>query len=145
MAYSACEVSVSTKNATIVDLIKANKNIPNLKSEYLSLKVVDVEDIDLCTIVCFSDGSFANLKDNSSQSGYIIFLYKNNKSFSPIAWESRKIKRVVKSILAAETLALEQAQEACFMIKSFICEIMNRQVSEKSSMVIINKSQVPAA
>ena len=66
MAYSACEVSVSTKNATIVDLIKANKNIPNLKSEYLSLKIVDVEDIDLCTIVCFSDGSFESLKDNSS-------------------------------------------------------------------------------
>ena len=27
MTYSACEVSVSTKNATIVDLTKANKNI----------------------------------------------------------------------------------------------------------------------
>ena len=57
-----------------------------MKSESLSLKIVDVEDIDLlCTIVCFSDASFANLKDNSSQSGYIIFLFKNNKSFSQIA------------------------------------------------------------
>ena len=56
-----------------------------MKSESLSLKIVDVEDIDLCTIVCFSDASFANLKDNSSQSGYVIFLFKNNKSFSQIA------------------------------------------------------------
>ena len=56
-----------------------------MKSESLSLKIVDVEDIDLCNIVCFSDASFANLKDNSSQSGYIIFLFKNNKSFSQIA------------------------------------------------------------
>ena len=92
MAYSACEVSISTKNATIVDLIKANKNIWKLKSECLSLKIVDVEDIDLSTIVHFSDTSFVNLKDNSSQSGYITFLYKNNKSYSPIAWKSRKIK-----------------------------------------------------
>ena len=55
-----------------------------MKSESLPLKIVDVEDIDLCNIVCFSDASFANLKDNSSQSGY-IFLFKNNKSFSQIA------------------------------------------------------------
>ena len=57
-------------------------------------------------------------------------MYKN-KSFSLIAWKSRKIKRVIKSTLASETLAMEQALEACFMIKSFICEIMNRQVSEE--------------
>ena len=99
MTYSACEVSVSTKNATIVDLTKANKNIPNLRSECLSLKIINIEDIHLRTTVCFSDVSFANFKDTSSQSGYIIFLYKNNKSFSPIAWKSRKIIRVVKSIL----------------------------------------------
>ena len=99
MTYSACEVSVSTKNATIVDLTKANKNIQKLRSECLSLKIVNVEDTHLCTTVCFSDASFANFKDTSSQSGYIIFLYKNNKSFSPIAWKSRKIMRVVKSIL----------------------------------------------
>ena len=53
MAYSACEVSVSTKIATIVDLIKANKNIRKLKSKCLSLKIVNVEDIDLCTIMFF--------------------------------------------------------------------------------------------
>ena len=92
MAYSACEVNVSTKTTTIIDLMKANKNIRKLKSECLSLKIVDVEDIDLCTIVCFSDASFANIKDNSSQSGYIIFLYKNDKLFFPITWKSRKIK-----------------------------------------------------
>ena len=131
MAYSNCVVSVSTKNETTADLIKANKNIRKMKPECLSLKIVDVEDIDLCTIVCFSDSSFVNLKDNSFQSGYTIFLYKNKKSFSPIAWKSRKIKRVIKSTLAAETLPLEQALVACFMIKSFFCEIMNRQVSEE--------------
>ena len=51
--------------------------------------------------------------------------------FSPVAWKSRKINREVKSALAAEILALEQGLEAYFMIKSFICEIMSRQVSEE--------------
>ena len=47
MAYSVCKVDVSTKNSTIVDLIKADKNIRKLKSKFLSLKIVDVEDIEL--------------------------------------------------------------------------------------------------
>ena len=81
-----------------------------MKSESLSLKIVDVEDIDLCTIVCFSDACFANLKDNSSQSGYIIFLFKNYKSFSQIALKSRN-KEWLKAL--------------------FICKRMNRQVSEE--------------
>lgn len=38
---------------------------------------------------------------------------------------------MVISTLAAEKLPLEQAQEACFIIKSYIFEIMNGQVSEK--------------
>lgn len=88
----------------------------------------DVEDIDLCTMACFLDASFANLKD--------IILYKNNKSFYPIAWKSRKIKKRVKSTLTAEILALEKALEACFMVKSSINEIMNRQLSEKFCLKI---------
>ena len=38
---------------------------------------------------------------------------------------------MVISTLAAEKLPLEQAQEACFIIKSYIFEITNGQVSER--------------
>ena len=51
--------------------------------------------------------------------------------FSPIEWKSFKIKRVVKSTLTAETLALEQALEMCFMMKSFPCELLNKEISNK--------------
>ena len=82
-------------------------------------------------MICFSDASFANLKVNSSQGGFIIFLYRNKKLFSPIAWKSFKFKRVVKSTLAAETLALEHALETCFMMKSFLCELLKKKISNK--------------
>ena len=39
-----------------------------------------------------------------------------------------KIKRVVKSALAAETLALEQALETCFMMKLFLCELLDKEI-----------------
>ena len=131
MAYSACEVSVSIKDATINDLIQANKYIRKAKSESSGIRIVDLENIATCSIICFSDASFANLKGSSSQGGFIIFLYRNEKSFSPIAWKSFKIKRVVKSTLAAETLALEQALETCFMMKSFLCELLNKEISNE--------------
>ena len=58
-------------------------------------------------------------------------VYRNNKSFSPITWKSVKTKRVAKNTLSADTIALQQVLEACFMIQSFICEIVNRQVLQK--------------
>ena len=82
-------------------------------------------------MICFSDASFANLKVNSSQGGFIIFLYRNKKLFSPIAWKSFKFKRVVKNTLAAETLALEHALETCFMMKFFLCELLKKKISNK--------------
>ena len=64
-------------------------------------------------LVVFSDASHANLPDRySSAGGYIIFLIGNNKRSCPLAWEAKKIRRVVKSTLAAETLALVEAVDS---------------------------------
>ena len=40
-----------------------------------------------------------------------------------MAWQSKKIKRVVKSTLAAETLALQEGAEHCYVISSFLKEV----------------------
>ena len=42
----------------------------------------------------------------------------------PLAWQSQKVKRVVKSTHAAETLALVDAAEASVYYKNFIQEIV---------------------
>ena len=39
-------------------------------------------------------------------------------------WKSRKIRRVVKSTSAAEALALLEATESCFLLKSVLLEIL---------------------
>ena len=75
--------------------------------------------------MCFSDAAFANLKNGGSPGAFIIFLYGNNK-YAPIAWTSRKLKRVVKSTLSAETLALGESLETCFMIKSLLVELIGK-------------------
>ena len=38
------------------------------------------------------------------------------------------MKRVVKSTLSAETLALEEALESSFMMRSLLCEVLNKEM-----------------
>ena len=42
-----------------------------------------------------------------------------------LAWQSRKLKRVLKNTLTAETLALQEAIEAAIMTKTVFLEILN--------------------
>ena len=83
-------------------------------------------------IVCYSDASFANLRNASSQGGYIVFLYKDEKKFAAISWKSKKIQRVVKNTLAVETLALVETLEACFMIRTVLLEIYKKEPHSKT-------------
>ena len=83
-------------------------------------------NVEHCSIICFSDAAFVNLKNGSSQGGFIIFLCKSDKNYAPILWKSRKIQQVVRSTLAAETLAMEEALEECFITRSILLEIYHR-------------------
>ena len=62
IAYNACEVSASIKEAIINDLIQANKYRRKPKSESALIKIVDLENLEQWSIICFSDASFADLK-----------------------------------------------------------------------------------
>ena len=61
-----------------------------------------------------------------------MFLYKDEEKFAPISWKSKKIQRVVKSTLAAETLALVKALETCFMIRAILPEIYKKEPHSKT-------------
>ena len=64
----------------------------------------------------FSDASHANLPNGvSSAGGFIIFLADSKRNVCPLYWESRKIRRVVKSTLTAETLAASDAIDSEFL------------------------------
>ena len=64
-------------------------------------------------IIAYSNASFVNLKGGKSK-GYIVLIKSRDGVISPLSWRSRKIKRFVKSTLAALTLALNEAPDQCF-------------------------------
>ena len=136
MAYAASVVSSSIKNATVRDLVKANKFIKLLNCNELVLSFPQISHLQNASLVCFSDASFANLKCSGSHGGLLVFLQGRNGKYMLLAWQSRKLKRVVKSTLTAETLALQEVIEVPIMIKAMFLEILN--VDAHNEILLIN-------
>ena len=59
----------------------------------------------------------------SSVGGHLILLVGRNKRSVVIAWSCSKIKRVVKSTLAAEMLSLSEALDHAIYLKQIIREL----------------------
>ena len=60
----------------------------------------------------------------SSAAGFIIFLVGEDGESCPLAWEAKKIRRVVKSTLAAETLAASHSVDMCYYLGSVLSEVL---------------------
>ena len=59
-----------------------------------------------------------------------MFIVGSNGKYMPLTWQSRKLKRVVKSTVTAETLALQEVI-VVFMIKCILLEILNLNVENQ--------------
>ncbi|GAB1610627.1 hypothetical protein Ahia01_001349000 [Argonauta hians] len=122
ISFDICQASVNMANESD-NMKRINKCIKRLKSENPVLKFVPI-NFRSSKIVCFADASFANLQNGASQGGFIIFIESEGKCI-PLFWQSKKLKRVVKSTLSAENMALMEGAEQCFLLKSIIKEIFN--------------------
>ena len=67
----------------------------------------NLEDMKFWGIIFESDAGHANMEDGcSSEGGQLIMLLGEGDKCCVLAWQSNRIKRVVKSTLAAEMLSL---------------------------------------
>lgn len=126
IAFNSCELSTLQSNPSLACLKKANKIVKDVKSDHLELKF---RPLDLASIqlIVYSDASYGNLQDGSSQGGHMIFLSDNVGRCSPISWSSKRIKRVARSTLSAEVQAAVEALDTAYMVKTFCCELFNIQ------------------
>ena len=122
LAYQTCVASNSVSAATIGDLKNANKAIGYMKKNELTLKYPKINLNDM-NIVIFCDAAYANLRDGSSQGAHIVFLASKNGKACALTWQSRKIKRLVKSSLSGESWAMIEAVESAELLKAMLLEI----------------------
>ena len=75
-------------------------------------------------MVVFTDASHANLCDGvGSTADYCVMLVSPHRRFCAIDWATNKIKRVVRSSLAAEAMALQIGIGACLYLRVVFLEL----------------------
>ena len=77
------------------------------------------------SILIFTDAAHANLLDGiSNTSGLAVFIADKSGNMSPLSWRSNKIIWVVRSTLAADTLALQEGIKEALYVRHMKCEIL---------------------
>ena len=71
------------------------------------------------------------MEDHKGGGGVWLFPFSGSGDQCPLSWQSRKLKRVVKSTLAAETLALLDCAKAAVFLSSVMFELTKHRVPIK--------------
>jgi hypothetical protein len=111
-------------------VIKHLKKVPDLPLRFPIL------DLSTLRLQVYSDASYANNADGSSQLGYIIFLADGNGACQPMFWSSHKSRRVTRSVLGSETMALADAFDMAHALK----HDMEMIIKQKVPIVILTDS-----
>lgn len=125
VAFSVCELSKFNDSNTVDNMLRANKVVKIVKDGNVSITFVPLKDLNSVVVECYSDASYANLSDGGSQGGYLVFIGDGNGSRSLVSWQSRRVRRVVKSTLAAEALALLDAAQAGVLMAHMLAEVLS--------------------
>ena len=125
LSYDVLELSCKVNKPKVGDIFDANKCLRKASMFQCSMHFPKLNDVNNCRLVVFSDASHSNLPDGvSSAGGFVIFLVDSQSNACPLYWESRKIRRVVKSTLAAETLAAADAIDSAYYISHILSQIL---------------------
>ena len=128
MSFEVMEMSMKFKNPSVVDITRANKCIKRMKTNE-GVKVMFRKLSGRKTILSWSDGAFANLQDRvSSGAGHVIVLVDSDGYCCPLGWSANKVKRVVKSTLASEALALEESMGHALYLQAILSELISETI-----------------
>ena len=85
-------------------------------------------DTSTLQLIVFTDASFANNQNLSSQIGYVICLANASNRANIIHWSSKKCRRVTRSVLALELYAMVHGFDSGAVIKATVEKILSTTV-----------------
>lgn len=106
------------------------KSLRELKERKLCLKFPSTVPIEDWRLVCVCDAGWATRDNGDSQGGYLLLLAESKiltraRARSWIVdWSSKKLKRAVRSSVAAETLAGQNGLDAIEMFQALLEETL---------------------
>jgi len=121
-------VAAQTSNPKEDNIKALNKRIQwQIENPARGLRFVALDTKSLQLLV-FTDSSFANNLDYSSQIGYIVVLADATGKANTIHWSSIKCKRITRSVLAAELYGLAHGFDIGTSIKATMDNILGLPV-----------------
>ena len=140
ICFETSTIAGNINNATTKDYALFNKVVRKLKKNSYTIKFTKlVGDIH---IVLYVDAAFGNLADGGSQGGYLVFLADQHNNCNLISWQSKRLKRIVRSTLAAETLAMCEGVDAALYVSAVYSDMAYNDSSRKLPLQVLtdNKS-----
>lgn len=124
ISFDVSAMTSRIRVATVEDLVYCNKVLKQVQTNptYITFPGLMMESLSL---LVHCDSSWNNLQNGGSQGAYVILLKDNNNRISPVEWSSTKIRRVARSTVTAETLAMLDASDAAFFLSKMVLEILD--------------------
>ena len=124
MAFDMIAMSTKLKQGKVGDLVRAKK-ICRLKDIRSYMTFSELDKMKEFKMVVFTDATLGNINEGTGSTGAFNFwVMDKTGNCCPIAWNAHKIKRVVRSTLAAEMLSLEEGLEASVYYRQMLEDIL---------------------
>ena len=136
LLFDVTNLAGNIKHSTVRDLLSVNKLIVKAKSTKMLMKYQHLGPDNELSLTVFCDASFGNLRDGGSQGGYLILLVGEDGKFSPIWWNSKKLRRIVRSTLAAETLSMADGIDMAVFLSTLFAELTTGKVGEPALPIV---------
>ena len=142
LCFEMIDLSTKFKGGVVDDLIKAKNVAARLKKFEMSIMISNLEDLNDCEIIVYTDAAFRNLNDNTDSCGGYLILLVNMKTgkVAPLEWKSGKLKRKVHSTLGAETQALYSGLDAAVGLKLLLSELYDGAMNLEVKAITDNLS-----
>ena len=132
IGFDTRQLSTVLNQPLVKDLHRANKILKHLKGKPLALKFSPLNSTEKYQLIVMSDASYGNLRSGHSQEGYVIIICDSQYNCCLLSWNSLKIKRVCKSTLTSETLALGDAIDHAILLSTIYGELLSNNPKHHS-------------
>ena len=132
ISFDARELSTKNKFATYDDLKRANKVLKKAQLENdVKIKFSKLGKTEDLKIIAYTDASYRNAEDKEKSVGGRVIVLSNKEGIcSPLAWKSKTLQQVCKSVKSAETRSLERGMEDAIYLARMFQEIVSGKMSE---------------
>ena len=143
-------VQQKTKDATVQDLVEANKAIAEAwdhRKVQIVVRPIPLHDLVLLVV---ADASWTTKDDLRSQGAYMVcatskaMLTGKTTILSPLKWKSQKQERAVSSTLAAELLTVSKGVAECTWSRQFFLEASYEDYSLDTAQAYQDKIHIIA-